>query len=300
MRKINEKNKMLPQLRERTGSLRFFWSVNPALFGVLFFTVMIVVGSLPAPAYADTIRLGGTGGALGAMKLLAEEFKKSHPGDTVIVLPSMGSGGGIKALLFGALDIGLSSRPLTEAERHQGAVEREYARTPLVIAVAKKNGASGLTLQQLTDMYAGKTRTWPDGTPVRLVMRPTAEFDTTLLKSMSPDMKRAVEDALSRKGMITAVTDQDSADAIEKIPGALGTTTLAQIISEKRALKKLSLDGVDPGLKNSTDGTYPYFKTFYLITGPNPSPLARQFITFILSPRGREILTRSGHWIGGR
>jgi phosphate transport system substrate-binding protein len=274
--------------------------MKPALFGILLFTAMIVAGPLPVPAYADTIRLGGTGGALGAMKLLAEEFKKSRPGDTVIVLPSMGSGGGIKALLSGALDIGLSSRPLTDAEQGRGLVCREYARTPLVIAVAKKSGVSGLTIQQVADIYAGKTRTWPDGTPVRLVMRPAAEFDTTLLKSMSADMNRAVQDALSRKGMIVAVTDQDSADAIEKIPGALGTTTLAQIISEKRALKKLSFNGVDPGPKTIADGTYPYFKTFYLITGPDPSPLARQFIKFILSARGREILTGSGHWIAGR
>ena len=77
MRKIIEKNKMLLQLKNRIGRLRFIWSMNPALFGILLFTVMIVVGSLPVPAYADTIRLGGTGGALGGMKLLAEEFKKS-------------------------------------------------------------------------------------------------------------------------------------------------------------------------------------------------------------------------------
>jgi phosphate transport system substrate-binding protein len=274
--------------------------MKPALFGILLFTAMIVAGPLPVPAHADTIRLGGTGGALGAMKLLAKEFKKARSGDTVIVLPSMGSGGGIKALLSGALDIGLSSRPLTDAEQGRGLVCREYARTPLVIAVAKKSGVSGLTIQQVADIYAGKTRTWPDGTPVRLVMRPAAEFDTTLLKSMSAYMNRAVQDALSRKGMIVAVTDQDSADAIEKIPGALGTTTLAQIISEKRALKKLSFNGVDPGPKTIADGTYPYFKTFYLITGPDPSPLARQFIKFILSARGREILTGSGHWIAGR
>jgi phosphate transport system substrate-binding protein len=300
MIRIHEKNKMLLQLRVRICRLRFFWPMNPALLGMLLFTAMIVAGPLPVPAHADTIRLGGTGGALGAMKLLAKEFKKARPGDTVIVLPSMGSSGGIKAALSGALDIGLSSRPLTDAEQGRGLIGREYARTPLVIAVAKKNGASGFSLQQVTDIYAGKTRTWPDGTPLRLVMRPASEFDTTLLKSMSSDMNRAVQDALSRKGMIMAVTDQDSADAIEKIPGALGTTTLAQIISEKRALKKLSLNGIDPGPKTIADGTYPYFKTFYLITGPNPSPLARQFITFILSARGREILTGSGHWVAGR
>jgi phosphate transport system substrate-binding protein len=300
MRKINDNNKLLLQLKDRISRLRSLWSRNSARYGILFLMVMIIIGSLPVPVCADTVRIGGTGGALGGMKLLAEEFKKSHPVDMVIVLPSMGSSGGIKAVLSGALDIGIGNRALTDVEQGRGLVGREYARTPLVIAVAKKNSVSGLTLQQVTDIYSGKTRTWPDGTQLRLVMRPEAEFDTTVLKNMSADMNRAVQDALSRKGMIVAVTDQDSADAIEKIPGALGSTTLAQILSEKRALKELSLNGVDPGLKTIADGTYPYVKTFYLITGPNASALARQFIEFVFSARGREILTGSGHWMTGR
>ena len=72
------------------------------------------------------------------------------------------------------------------------------------------------------------------------MLRPSTEFDTMLLKSLSPDIDRAVTDALGRQGMIVAITDQDSAAAIEKIPDALGTTTLGQIISEKRRLKVLS------------------------------------------------------------
>src|SRR4030067_2551546 len=91
MRKVNNKRKMLQQLKNQIGRLRFLLSMKPVLFGLLFFTVMLTIGPLPVPAHADTIRLGGTGGALGAMKLLAEEFKKSRPGDTGIIFLSMGS-----------------------------------------------------------------------------------------------------------------------------------------------------------------------------------------------------------------
>lgn len=207
-------------------------------------------------------------------------------------MPSLGSTGGIKAVIDGTLDMGISSRTLND--REQGAQAREFARTPFVFAVAINNPVSNITIGELADIYGDRTRTWPDNRPIRIVLRPSTEFDTSLLKSLSQDMDRAVTDALGRQGMIVAITDQDSAAAIEKIPGALGTTTLGQIISEKRRLKILSLNGVKPGPSVSA-AIYPYFKTYYLVTKTDPRPIVRQFIDFLQSPQGRDILTRSGY-----
>lgn len=262
---------------------------------IFFFAVSITGAELQAADAGNTIRIGGTGGALGAMQQLSAAFKKTLPDVNVVVLPSLGSGGGIKALLSGTIDIALSSRPLKDSERGQGAVEIEYAKTPFVLATSNKNSMSGFTMAQVVDIYEGKIKTWPNGSLIRLVLRPEGESDTALLKNMSGAMKQAVENALSRKGMILAVTDQDSADAMENIKGALGTSTLSQIISEKRALKALSLDGVKPSAKNIANGTYPHFKTFSMVVVQKPSGLSKQFIDFVRSETGHKILTESGH-----
>ena len=116
-----------------------------------------------------------------------------------------------------------------------------------------------------------------------------------MLQSMSADMKSAIKKALSREGIRMAVTDQDSADAIETIPGALGTSTLALILSEKRSLKVLTLDQVTPNSKTIADGTYRYFKSFYLIRKPT-SELSEKFVSFVLSSEGQKILSGLGHW----
>lgn len=275
---------------ERSSQNRYTYFLLVTAFLILVHSTFPVLSA----AAQDTIRIGGTGGMLSAIEALAVVFRNTHPSAAITIMPSMGSTGGIKAVLDGALDIGISSRPLNDKE--QGANAREYARTPFVFATASINPVSGFTVQELADIYAGKTQTWPDNRPIRLVLRPSTEFDTALLKGISPDIDRAVTDALGRQGMIVAITDQDSADAIEKVPGALGTTTLGQIISEKRRLKTLSLNGVRPG-PTVADAVYPYFKTYFLVTKPDPRPAVRQFIDFIYSSQGRDILTRSGYRI---
>lgn len=244
------------------------------------------------------IRIGGTGGALGGIEKLAAAFSKAHPGVDFIFTPSLGSGGGIKAALQGSLDIGLSARPLNEAEIQKGAIATAYARTPFVFVTSHRTEPIDFDLRSFASIYAGDLKTWPDGSPIRVVMRPESESSTRDLMSMSPEMAEAIRRALLQDGMITAVTDQDNLDMIENARGAIGAATLAQIISEQRAVQVLSVGGVVPSLETLADGTYPYYKTFLLVTGARPSAAARLFIEFVQSPEGSAILAQNGHLAG--
>lgn len=257
--------------------------------------LLLSVSCLYAADLKGTIKIGGTGTALGSFKELGEAFKKIHPDVNIVILPSLGSGGGIKAVNEGALDIGLSSRPLKDTEKQQGTVAVEYARTPFVFVTAQKTGSHNFTLQDIAKIFSGEMKKWPDGTPIRLVLRPESDMDTVLQKSMSPEMDKAVTKALSHEGMIMAFTDQESADSVEKVQGAIGTSTLAQIISEKRPLNTITLNGVVPDMKNLANGSYKYYKTLYIVTGPKSGPVSRDFIEFINSGKGREILQKTGH-----
>ncbi len=262
----------------------------------LFFTLFFFVICSSIPAGCQTIKMGGTGSALGTMRLLAEAFQKSHPEIGVIVLPSLGSGGGIKAVLHGAIEIGLSTRELTAKEQEQGGKAVVYSKTPFFFATSLTTDCPiDLSIQQVVNIYAGFTEIWPCGQPIRLILRSEKEKDTVLMKAISPKMKWAVEIALSRKGMIYTVTDQETLDRIERIPGALGTTTLGQYLSEQRPIKTLSLDGVEPTVENLAAGSYRLFVTHRLVVGPSLSPAARQFIDFLFSSEGRRLLAKLGH-----
>jgi phosphate transport system substrate-binding protein len=246
-------------------------------------------------AHADSIRIGGTGTGLGAMKLLAQEFKKSRPDAQLIVTPSLGSTGAIRAVLAAAVDIGISARPVSPEEARQGASARAYARTPFAIATGAKNSSAGLSLRELVQIYSGKLTRWPDGSPIRLIVRPDADTDTIVMRTFSAEMDSAITAALARKGLRMADTDQDNADALEKIQGSLGTTTLTQIVTENRAIRLLALDGVMPTLQSLAAGDYRHFKILYLVTRRKPSPLTKDFVAFIRSPAAQAVLASSGN-----
>ena len=253
--------------------------------------------ALPTYGFTATLKLGGTGAGLGAMKLLADAYKKHAPDTTIEILPSIGSSGGIKAVTAGAIDIGISSRPLKDDERTQGVQEWAYAKTPFVFATHQKSPQTQLTSAEIVAIYAGTVTKWTDGTAIRLVLRPQTEADTLLMKQVIPGMEAALEKAYGRRGLPIATTDQEAADNIQKFVGGVGPSTLALILAEGRPLKALAFDNVVPTVANLGNGTYPMSKSFYLITAINHRPEVQEFINFMRSDQGIAILRRTGHLV---
>lgn len=270
---------------------------NSSWPGIAALGAVLAALTAGSAARAEELKIGGTGAALGTMQLLALSYARAAPGAKITVLPSMGSSGGIKAVLAGATQIAVSSRPLNEAEIKAGAVAVEYGRTPMVFATTAASPVAGITTQNLVDYYAGRVDTWPDGSKLRLVLRPIGDSDSETIKAMSPAMRDAKSAAEQRKGMVFTVTDQETASALEKTAGTLGPSTLALILTEKRALKALALDGVVPSAQSIANGSYPLAKQLLIVTGPKSPPEAAAFVAFVRSPAGRELLQQAGHWV---
>ena len=260
-------------------------------WAALLLAVLLLSGG--RTAVAETVRVSGTGAALGTMRILGEAFRAANPGIRIEILPGMGSSGSVKAVLAGRLDIGVSGEALREEERTRGLVETKYARTPFVFGVNKMLKMTGLTKEGAAAVYAGK-RDWENGRRIRLVLRPVENSDIPILRGISPAMREALDVAVRRKGMIGATTDHDAADAIETVPGAFGGTTLAIVLSERRGIRVLSLDGVTPSVRTLKEGTYRYSKTFRMVTKTNPPAPVRRFIDFVFSPAGSAILEKNG------
>lgn len=255
----------------------------------------VLATMLPGPARAETLKYGGSSSGIGTMKILLEAFRKKNPDLTGFeAVPGLSSGGGIKAVASGTVDFSVSSRPLKKNE--EGMVSAaEYGRTPFVFAVSAKNAAVELAVPEIVAAYAGKIGNWPDGSPIRLVLPLRDDNDNDLIGSLSPAMPAALSAAHARPGMLVKPTDQEQADAMESVPGALGTSTLALILAEKRNLKPLKLGGVAPGPDTLANNTYPLSKNFYIITRHAPSSLTRRFVQFVLSAEGRALLAKTGH-----
>jgi phosphate transport system substrate-binding protein len=260
-------------------------------------TVALLLAALVTGTMAEEIKIGGTGNGLGTMRLMGAAFSKAYPEVQVRVLGSLGSSGAIKAVPKGALDIGLTSRVLTEQERKEGLVITEYARTPTVFAVAQSSGLTALTRGQIADIYAGRLVKWADGTSIRPILRQPGDDNTRQVRGLSMAIDQALNIAEKRPGLPFAVIDQEAADKIETIPGGIGVTTLALIKSEGRSLKALAVDTVEPTTQNAASGAYPLVKHFYFVTMGVQTPSVQKFIEFVKTAAGRDLLASNGHWI---
>lgn len=257
----------------------------------------LLFGAAAPDACAQALRIGGTGSGLGTARLLGEAFAKedsSHAAPTIV--PNLGSTGGLRALQAGAIDIALISRPLKAEDLAAGLAGYEYGRSPFVF-VTSKPGVKTLNASTIADFLSGRVMAWPDGQPVRVVLRPTTDGDHVYLASMSPEIAAALTIAHTRSGMVMAATDQDAADEAARLPGSLAVNTLAVLLSETRKLNVIAYNGATPSVNALAAGSYPYYKPCVMVTRGAPGGMAQRFIEFAKSPRGRAILEANGHQV---
>ena len=111
--------------------------------------LMFLMASAPGVFAGEVISIGGAGSGLGVIKQLADEFEKIHPDVTFRILPSLGSSGGIKAVLQGALQIGISGRQLKEEEQAQGVVGVRIASTPFIFITNARVNRPDMAIREL-------------------------------------------------------------------------------------------------------------------------------------------------------
>ena len=265
---------------------------STALRAASLLTVLLV-GPTQAMA-GDTIRINGSGTGLEMVKPLIKAYLKANPGASFEVEKPLGSAGAIKALGVGAIDIAISSRPIRPEDSNQGLKFSPYGKTPLAIVTGKNIPLNNITTKGLEDIYSGRTRKWPNQESIRIVLRPLEDIDTKILRGLPAGMNEAVTQAQNRRGMLTAVTDPESNQAVASLAGSLGATGLAGIMVEKTSLSILSLDGVAPTTASLAEGRYPLVKELNFVTKVQPSAAAQKFLDFAYSGQGRAIVESIG------
>lgn len=88
---------------------------------------------------------------------LAESFMAKYPGVTVTA-EFTGSGAGVEAVTAGSVDIGNSSRNLTDDEKAAGVAENIVAIDGIAVVTDPANTAAGLTKEQLSGTIPEKSR----------------------------------------------------------------------------------------------------------------------------------------------
>lgn len=256
----------------------------------LISAVLLLLAAL-APAHGDELRMGGTGSATKVLEQLAGAFG-AETDAKIEVIPSLGSSGGIRALIDGVLDVAVSGRPLKPDEANKGLAIALQVRTPMVLATSHPK-PNGLTREAVVAAFSAQNPQWHDGTAIKVILRPRSESDTTILGQLFPGLASAIETARKRPDVPVAATDQDNVELAEQLPGSLIGATLAQLKTERRNLRTVAIDGVAPSLEAFERGDYPYGKTLYFVLPSTPKPLATRFLQFVRSAEGHKMLRQA-------
>jgi phosphate transport system substrate-binding protein len=274
------------------AKLKLHRRTGPRRSALVILGVVLCI-ALSASANAQTLRVGGTGSAVGMMKTLGEAFSAANPGTRLDIVPSLGSSGGIAAVRDGALDLAVSARDLKQDEVAASLRAMHFATSPF--GLVSSNSAPGdIRSVDVAAVYASALSTWPDGTPVRVILRPRSESDSTLLGATFPGMAAAIATMREHRDVPVAATDQDNVRMAERIDGSLVGASLTQVLMEKPRLRFVTIDGVMPSLENLAGGSYPYGKKFYLVRSARHNPAAERFLEFLRSPAGERLLWQAG------
>ncbi len=273
------------------------------------------------PAYKPVSGVSGRLSAVGSdtlnnlMTLWSESFQKMYP-NVKIQIEGKGSSTAPPALIAGTSQLGPMSRPMKSAEIDK--FEKKFGYKPTRVRVAidalgvfvhKDNPIKGLNLQQLDGIFsstykrggkpvekwgqAGLTGQWAN-MPISLYGRNSASGTYGYFKKVV--MKKGDYKATVKEQPGSSAVVQGVATTL----GGIGYSGIGYKTSGVRALP-IAAEGKnykEPNMANCISGDYPIarFLNVYVNKRPNEKldKLAYEFIRFVLSRQGQEIVVKDG------
>jgi phosphate transport system substrate-binding protein len=230
-----------------------------------------------------------------APRLMAE-YRKEHP-DIEIKLENRGTGSGFYALFAGASDIAAASRGMVANEVAQARIRKvqlnDYVIGSYSVAVIVNSNSplSTLTQEQVQDIFTGAVTNWKDvgasEGPIHLFVRDPVSGTALGFQELAMENKPYATN-------VTLLTNYAGiAQAVAGDKNAIGYATIQ--LASKPGVKGVSIGGVEPTHPAVKEGKYPYVRVLHLFTdNAKESVEARDFIQFVLSSRGQQIVDEMG------
>src|SRR5512136_1955911 len=144
-------------------------TLRPAMLAAIAALLVSACAASPSsgqsPAAVDSIQNVGSDTMVNLALAWAEAYQAGHA-DTRIAVTGGGSGTGIAALINGTVDLTNASRKIKQEEtdraqaNHITPVEHVVARDAIAVIVHPSSPVNQLSLQQISDIYAGKIANW--------------------------------------------------------------------------------------------------------------------------------------------
>ena len=276
------------------------------------------------PSYVKVAGVTGNLNSVGSdslnnlMTFWVEKFQETYP-NVKIQVEGKGSGTAPPALIAGTAQIGPMSREMKAEEKDQFVKKYGYEPTKIEVAldtlgvfVHKNNKIKSLSMDQLDGIFS-KTRksgsneikTWGDlGLPGEFQAKPISLYGRNSASGTYGFFK---EHSLRGGDYKDTVKEQPGSSSVVQSVGtdkfAIGYSGIGYKTSEVRAVPLSRTTGgeaFEANYENALNGKYPIARFLYIYVNQDPNkpadPLIQQFMAFVLSKQGQEIVVKDGYY----
>src|SRR5208337_1481490 len=251
-------------------------------------------------AQTETLTLTGSTTVLPIAQAVADAYMQAHP-EANIQVSGGGSGVGIQAIINQKVDIGMSSAAVSAAQKAQDSNMNiiTIAHDGIAIIVNPANTISTIDLAQVKQIYSGNITSWSSLNAVV----PNSNNQIVLVGRDSSSGTRTYFDQTVMTGVNDSLSmheDNSNGAVLQEVaqtPNAIGYISIGYLDNTVKALPIQTTNGhvIAPNVATVKDLTYPIHRDLYMITNGKPTGLAADYINFLLSPAGQQIVVAQGY-----
>jgi phosphate transport system substrate-binding protein len=248
----------------------------------------LILGMLSGSAAAQITYVGSS--TLG--ETIMPEAARAFTAKTGISFGSIeiqGSGKGLEMVLRGEAQLAGVSRSLSSQEKQQRFYYRIIGYDAVGIFVHPTNPLTTLTKEQLKAVYTGRITNWKElggvDAPIGLIMVNSGS-GRGLVSELQDNM---MDGAAYREDRMEVERQPDAVAALVTQSDGITAASPAFALA---GIKALAIDGFAPEPQHVQSGAYLLSRPLLLVSQAHPPGQVKQFIDFMLSPEGQEIVAR--------
>jgi len=282
------------------SAFRLMWRLPVFSLAVLLLAACSASGS----EGDGTLRISGST-TVNPVAADAAAVLRTRTGQAITVDTQGGSAGGLAQVCRGEIDIAMSSKPIADSDRQQFP-DCDYQSVRIgedaVGVVVRRDvydaGVRNLTREQVQAIFEARIDNWgalggPDLDIFIYDKEPGRGTREVLDKFLYGPKGKAPPPPDSNRFAVVGGNEETRAKLLST-PGSVGPLSTS-FVADYPELAVVALEGVAPTAEMVADGEYPMSRPLYLVTDGVPTGPAKEFIDYVLSPEGQQLLPRHGY-----
>lgn len=241
----------------------------------------------PGIAKHENIAVVGSSSVQPVAEKLSEEYTQQHP-TYKITVQGGGSTMGLNSIKKNSAQIGTYSTTLDDNPEIK---QTKIATDAIAIITNTKNNLDDLTQQQIQDIFTGKITNWKqvggEDAQIHVITREAGSGTRDAIEKLLMNNTNFKSDAIVQSSTGSLIK------TVESDPNAIGYASLSDLKKDNN-VKQLKVNGITPTPETIKNQKYIIQRPFLLLTNSTPSNSTQQFINWILSDDGQEIVKQEG------